>query len=135
MTEQDFQAAVDAAVARWHRDRHGERLTSVTFASAQPAQCHGNAAAYVAQHGGEVVHGFLVQHPHAWTLVWVMPHSVVRTTSGLMDVTLREDQLQGLAFYPLDRDGMGFVELAKRFPRESRPIASALLSRLERTQS
>lgn len=135
MTDKDFHAAVDAAVARWHQDRRGELLSSVPFPDAQPAKCHDNAAAYVAQHGGTVVHGFLVQHPSNWTLVWVMPHSVVWTGTELIDVTLAEEQLRGLGFFPLDLDVGDFETLAKQYPRESRPVASALYSRLERTGS
>lgn len=127
MTEPEFMAAVDVTVARWHQDRQGEPLTCVAFDGGVPAQCHANAAAYVAAQGGHVVHGFLVQHPHAWTMVWVMPHSVVRTDSGLVDVTLPADQLRGLGFFALAEDVNGFVELAQRFPRESRPIARAAL--------
>jgi hypothetical protein len=130
MTEQDFHAAVDAAVARWHQDHHGEPLTSVVFAEAQPAQCHANAAAYATRHGGEVLHGFLVQHPHAWPQVWVMPHSVVRTGQGLIDVTLSPDELRSLGFFALETAMTNFVDMAKRFPRESRPVATALLIRM-----
>lgn len=132
MTEQEFFAAVDMAVARWHQDRQGEPLTCLPFDRAVPAHCHDNAEAYVAAHGGEVVHGFLVEHPHAWTMVWVMPHSVVRTADGLVDVTLNSEQLRLLSFFWVVGDSDGFQPLAMRFPRESRPIASALCSRLER---
>lgn len=122
MTEQEFHAAVDAAVARWHQDRQGDALRSRAFAASVPAHCHENAAAYVAEHGGEVVHGFMIQHPHAWTMVWVMPHSVVRTSEGLLDVTLTEEQRRGLGFFSLTGDVDGFSALAQRFPQESRPI-------------
>jgi hypothetical protein len=132
MDERDFQAAVDAVVARWHQDHCGTRPTCVPFAEAKPAQCHDNAVAYVAQHGGEVVHGFLVQHPSNWTMVWVMAHSVVWTGSELIDVTLTAAQLRGLSFFILDGSAGDFAVLAKRFPRENRPVAAALHIRTER---
>lgn len=124
MSEQEYEDAVGAVVARWHRDRRGEPLTSLAFDGAVPAQCHANAAAFVASHGGEVVHGFLVQHPQDWPMVWVIAHSVVRTEAGLADVTLPADQLRWLGFFPLFIAIEGFVELAQQFPRESRPIVS-----------
>jgi len=126
MTEQDFLIAVDAVVARWRHDRTGEPLTCLAFKEALPSQCHANAAAYVAQHGGEVVRGFLVQHPPGWTMVWVMPHSVVRTDLGFLDVTVKPMDLVGLAFFPIEGDPIEFTEWAKKFPQESRSIASTL---------
>lgn len=122
MTEQDFLAAVDAAVARWRLDRTGEPLTCQFFQGAVAAHCHDNAEAYVTQHGCEVVRGFLVQHPQDWPMVWVMPHSVVRTGLGLVDVTLKQTDLIGLGFFPIEGDPAEFKEWAKKYPRESRPI-------------
>lgn len=119
MTEPEYMAAVNAAVTRWHLDRQGEPLSCVAFADAEHAHCHRNAEVYVAQHGGQVVRGFLVQHPHGWTMVWVMPHSVVRTEAGLVDVTLGKTELRGLAFFPIEGDPEAFTEWAKRYPRES----------------
>jgi len=121
MTEEEFLASVDAVVKRWLDDRNGELLTCLTFKDAEPAKCHTNAEAYVAQHGSRVVRGFLVQHPHAWTIVWVMPHSVVRTDQGMVDVTLTMTELQGLAFFPIEGDPEAFKEWAMRHPQESRP--------------
>jgi hypothetical protein len=122
MTELEYMTAVDAVVARWLHDRKGESLTSEIFAQAERAQCHANADAYVAQHGGQVVRGFLVQHPHAWTMVWVMPHSVVRTATGLADVTLANAELHGLAFFPIEGDPEGFKDWANQYPQETRSI-------------
>lgn len=120
MTEQEYMAAVDAAVARWHQDRKGEPLTCVAFDQAVPAHCHENAAAYVAQHGGEVVRGFYVQHPQDWTMVWAIAHSVVRTDHWLIDITLAPADTVGLEFFPIDGDPAGFIEWAKRHPRLTR---------------
>jgi hypothetical protein len=58
-----------------------------------------------------------------------MPHSVVWTGAELIDVTLAEDQLFGMEFFPLDVDVGDFDALAKQFPRESRPIAQVLHAR------
>lgn len=123
MSEQAYKASVDAAVARWRQDRRGVPMTCLAFDAAVPGHCHENAAAYVAKHGGEVVRGFLVMHPDGWRMVWVMPHSVVRTETGLVDVTLPADQLRWLGFYPLLDAIDGFEKLAQQFTRESRPIA------------
>jgi hypothetical protein len=59
-------------------------------------------------------------------MVWVMPHSVVSTDHGLVDVTLKASDLIGLAFYSIEGDPAEFTEWAKRHPQESRPIVSAL---------
>jgi hypothetical protein len=123
MTEQEYMAAVDAAVARWHQDRGGEPLTCQAFKDAVPAQCHANAEAYVTQHGGEIVRGFCVQHLQDWTMVWVMPHSIVRTDQALVDITLKVTDFVGLAFFPIEGDPDGFTDWAKLHPQESRPIA------------
>ena len=122
MKEQEYMAVVDAVVARWHQDRQGEPLTCVAFDQAVPAQCHANADAYVAVHGGLVVRGFYVQHPQDWTMVWVTPHSVVRTDQGLIDVTLKPVELVGLAFFSIEGGPAGFIEWAKRHPRLTRPL-------------
>lgn len=128
MTEQEYMAAVDAAVTRWRQDRAGEPLTCLFYAEALPAHCHDNAATHVSRHGGQVVHGFLVQHPQDWPMVWVMAHSVVRADQGLMDITLKQADLAGLAFFEIDGDLAGFTEWAKRYPQESRPIVAAPMS-------
>jgi len=122
MRKQTYMAAVDATVERWRHDRLGESLTCQTFDAGVPAHCHANAAAYVTSHEGEVVHGFLVLHPQDWTEVMVMAHSVVRTATGLVDVSLSLSQLQGHAFFPLLCDVDDFVEQAQRFPEQRRSI-------------
>lgn len=127
MTEQDFLAAVTETVARWHQDRQGEPLMCQAFKDAVPAQCHANAAAYVAQHGGQVVRGFYVQHPQDWTMVWVIAHSVVRTVQGLIDVTLAPASTVGLAFFPIEGDPDGFRDWSKLHPRESRPLPTRFM--------
>jgi len=124
MTEQEYMVAVDAAVTRWHQDRRGDPLTCLAFDGAVPAQCHANAAAFVAKHGGEVVRGFLVMHPHLGPEVWVFPHSVVRTASVLVDVSLSPEQLRCHAFYPLFADIEDFVEQAQLKPELHRSIVS-----------
>lgn len=126
MTEQQFLAAVDEAVTRWFHDRGGESLSCIAFDQAVPAQCHANADAFVAQHGGEVVRGFLIQHPDGWPTVWVMAHSVVRTSDCLVDVTLEPAQLRGLAFFTVEGQVDGFTEWAKLRPRETRPVPNTL---------
>lgn len=122
MKEPEYLAAVNAVVARWLHDHAGEPLTAEAFGRAERAQCHSNADAYVAQHGGLVVRGFLVQHPHDWSIVLVMPHSVVRTATGLVDVTLTNAELESVAFFSIEGDPEGFKEWAKRYPQERRPI-------------
>ncbi|WP_159086356.1 hypothetical protein [Burkholderia mayonis] len=125
MTESEYLAAVNAAIARWLLDRKGEPLTAKAFAQAEPARCHANADAYVIQHGGQVVRGFLILHPHEWTVVWVMPHSVVRTATGLVDVTLKSAELRGLAFFSIEGDPERFIDWAKRYPQESRSVVQS----------
>lgn len=122
MTEQEFLAAVNDAVKRWADDRSGERLIVQPFDQAHEAQCHTNAEAFRSQFGGEVVHGFLIQHPDSWPTVWVIAHSVVRGNAGLMDVTLNPLKLQGLGFFSIAGDTGDFVEWAKRYPRVTRPV-------------
>lgn len=121
MTEEEFLIAVDIAVKRWGNDRTGQPLLCRPFARAESANCHANADSYVALYGGDVTRGFLVQHPHGWTNVWVMPHSVVRVDETLIDVTLDPSQLRGIAFFAVDGPAEGFVDWAKRYPRETRP--------------
>jgi len=58
-------------------------------------------------------------HPDGWTVVWVMPHSAVRTATGLVDVRLKSEELRGLAFFSIEGDPESFVYSAKRYPQES----------------
>lgn len=125
MTESEYLTAVDGAVARWLLDRKGEPLAAKAFTQAESAQCHANADAYVIQHGDQVVRGFLMLHPDEWTVVWVMPHSVVRTAAGLVDVTLKSAELRGLAFFSIEGGPENFMDWAKRYPQESRSIVQS----------
>ncbi|MBM7129367.1 hypothetical protein [Dyella mobilis] len=89
-------------VSRWRENRAGLPLVSVPFPDAQEAQCHANAERYVALHGGEVVRGWLIQHPDSWPQVYVRTHSVVRRLDGsasLVDPTLAARDLRGQAFF------------------------------------
>lgn len=122
MTEEEFLAAVDMAVTRWGNDRPGQPLLCRHFAQSEPANCHANAESYAALYGGDMTRGFLVHHPLGWTTVWIMPHSVVRTEGGLIDITLNPSQLRGTAFFAIDGPADGFVDWAKRYPRETRPV-------------
>jgi hypothetical protein len=122
MTELEYMAAVDTVVARWLQDHQGEPLKGETFAQAERAKCHTNAESYVAEHGDQIVRGFLVQHPHEWDSVWVMPHSVVRTAAGLIDVTLNNAELHGVAFFAIGGDPEGFKDWANQYPQETRSI-------------
>lgn len=125
MTEQEFLRVIDIAVAQWLQHREGLPLVPKPFDQALEAQCHANAESFVALHGGEVVHGFLIQRPHGWPTVWVMAHTAVRIDGGLVDVTLDQSQLRGLAFFAVAGPVSGFVDWAKRYPRETRPIPAA----------
>lgn len=96
-SERDIAVASDV-IARWRINRDGIPVQSVFFTAAEESRCHDNAAAYAAIHGGEVVPGFLVEHPMGADWVYVRAHSVVRQNGALVDPTLDSDQLRGHVF-------------------------------------
>jgi hypothetical protein len=103
---------VDIAT-RWRRPEERHELVSVKFTEAKPSLCHDNAAAYVSQYGGAVIHGFLVVGSQEQSAVLVHAHSVVRSAEGrLLDPTLIEGLLQGQAFIEYH----GTAETSWRWP-------------------
>lgn len=89
---------INEVVARWQASPSGLVVRHVSFPCAREADCHANAAAYVAEHGGEVVHGFLLHQGVSW-LVYVRAHSVVRLGDGdLVDPTLTDLARNGHAY-------------------------------------
>lgn len=110
---------VDIAT-RWRRPEERHELVSVKFTEAKPSLCHDNAAAYVSQYGGAVIHGFLVMGSQEQSAVLVHAHSVVRSAEGrLLDPTLIKDLLQGQAFIEYHGTRGDFLALAKRMPQAS----------------
>lgn len=90
---------IDEVVARWQRLRSGCALRYVYFPAAQASECHANAAAYAAQHGGDVAHGFLLHLRAPWA-IHVMAHSVVRLSDhDLIDPTLTDLARTGHAYF------------------------------------
>jgi hypothetical protein len=125
MTDAEFQQAVTTSVASWATQRLGTPLRPVPFSDAIESKCHDNAASYVALHGGEVVHGFLILRPANWPTVYVYAHSVVRTTEGeMVDPSLTVEKLRAHAFFPLQAEVADFKASALRHPQETRPVPS-----------
>ncbi|HET7371010.1 MAG TPA: hypothetical protein VFK45_09255 [Gammaproteobacteria bacterium] len=123
MTEGEFFAAMDAAVLRWTANRTGEVFGVRHFDQAKENDCHANAEKYASLNGGIVVRGFLIQPLDGWAFVWVISHSVVRTNQGLEDVTLAASQLRGgLTFFSIEPMTEGYLEWARKYPRERRPV-------------
>jgi hypothetical protein len=89
---------INEVVARWQASPSGSAVRQVPFPCFREAECHENAAAYVAEHGGQVVHGFLLHQGDSW-LVYVRAHSVVRLGDGdLVDPTLTDLARTGHAY-------------------------------------
>jgi hypothetical protein len=97
-TQNDNALFVDVAT-RWRRPEERRELVPVKFTEAKPSLCHDNAAAYVSQYAGTVIHGFLVVGSMEQSAVLVQAHSVVQSAEGqFLDPTLTKDLLQGQAF-------------------------------------
>ncbi|MQP76257.1 hypothetical protein CQ393_10165 [Stenotrophomonas sp. MYb238] len=106
--------AIAEVVARWLANSIGTPLQSVRFADAKHAQCHANAAAYAASHGGQAENGFLIEHPDSSSLAIVRAHAVVREASGrLVDPTVDEERLRRLAFFEYASD-VGVFDAIRR---------------------
>lgn len=89
---------INEVVARWRASPSGRPVRHVPFPNARQGECHANAAAYVSEHGGHVVHGFLLHQGSPW-LVYVRAHSVVRLGDGdLIDPTLTDLARTGHAY-------------------------------------
>ena len=81
---------ISGVVAQWQASPIGRPLHQVLFQRVREGEYHSNAAAYVAEHGGHVVRGFLLHQGASW-FVYVRAHSVVRLDDGdLVDLTLTD---------------------------------------------
>ena len=96
-SKRDMEVAGEV-LTLWQASRRGSPLRPVPYADAQEARCHRNAAAYVRDHGGTIVPGFLVEHTAGSDWIYVRAHSVVRRDGELIDPTLSADQLKTQAF-------------------------------------
>jgi hypothetical protein len=90
---------INEVVARWQASPSGRSVRHVPFPSAREGECHANAAAYVVERGGLVVHGFLLHQGVPWS-VYVRAHSVVCLRDGdLVDPTLTDLARTGHAYF------------------------------------
>lgn len=96
-SKRDMEVAGDV-LTQWQANHRGSPLRSVPYADAQESRCHENAAAYVRDHGGTVVTGFLVEHIVDADWIYIRAHSVVRRDWELVDPTLSSEQLKMQAF-------------------------------------
>lgn len=113
-SDRDVEVAYDV-VARWRAQPAGTPLRSVSFPAAQRSMCHENVALYVAEYGGEMVGGFLVERVANAPWVYIRAHSVVRMGNELIDPTLSTEDLKAQAFFEHLGPVQEFRETAQRW--------------------
>ena len=113
-SKRDMEVAGDV-LTQWQVNHRGSPLRSVPYADAQEARCHENAAAYVCNHGGTLVPGFLVEHIVGANWIYVRAHSVVRRNGELIDPPLSTQQLKAQAFIEYSGSTEEFLRNARQW--------------------
>lgn len=110
---------ISGVVAQWQASPTGRPLHQALFQRAREGECHSNAAAYVAEHGGHLVHGFLLHQGAPW-FVYVRAHSVVRLDDGdLVDPTLTDLARIGQTYFEYVGSADLFLNNAKAWAEVS----------------